>query len=188
MKKNCIIVHGCPTRPTDDPELRTYDKHWMPWTKEQLEARGIPTDVPLMPTPWDPVYDKYKKVFDQLEVNEDTILVGTSGGCTFLVRWLGETKKKVAKLILVAPWSFKAEGGSYKKEFYTFPIDESIKERVGQIIYFTADNESEPGKIGLKMFHDALGGQIIELPGYGHYIQSHMGTVEFPELIDVIIG
>ena len=185
---NCIIVHGCPTRETDDPELRTYDKHWMPWTKEQLEAKGIQTDIPLMPEPWAPVYEAYKKVFDQLEVNKDTVLVGTSGGCTFLVRWLGDTKQKISKLILVAPWSFKAEGGSCKKEFYTFPIDQSIKDRVGKIIYFTADNEVRAGKVGLKMFHDVLGGQIIELAGRGHYVESHMGTTEFPELIEIILN
>jgi len=187
--KKCIIIHGCPSdiEKTMDPETRTYDKHWIPWTKKQLIANGIETETPLMPSPWYPDYEKFKKEFEKYDVDENTILVGHSCGCAFLVRWLGETKKKILKLILVAPWKIPHKDDEYRKKFYTYSVDETIKNRVKEIVMFTADNEKEDGKKSLKTFHKALDGKIIELKGRGHYTLSDMGTEEFPELIEVIL-
>jgi len=187
--KKCIIIHGCPSdiKKAMDPERRTYDKHWIPWAKRQLLANGIKTETPLMPSPWYPDYEKFKKEFAKYSVDENTILVGHSCGCAFLVRWLGETKKKIFKLILVAPWKIPDKDDEFRKKIYTYPIDETIKNRVKEIVMFTADSEREGGKKSLKIFHKALGGEVIELKGQGHYILKDMGTEEFPELIEVIL-
>ncbi|MBI4836311.1 MAG: alpha/beta hydrolase [Candidatus Abawacabacteria bacterium] len=181
---NCIIIHGCPSdkEKAMNPETRTYDKHWIPWTKRQLTALGIPTETPLMPNPWSPDYDEFKKVFEQISISENTILIGHSCGCTFLVRWLGETKRSIKKLILVAPWKIRPESDPLEIAFYTHPIDQSISSRVTNIIMFTADNEAEDGKKGLTMFHQILGGEVINLVGKGHYTLTDMGTEVFPEL------
>lgn len=183
---NCIIIHGCPDdeEKAMNPETRTYDKHWMPWLKSKLIANGINTEIPLMPEPWQPNYKAYKKVFEKYLVKENTILVGTSCGCAFLVRWLGETKQPIKKLILVAPWNIpEDENDEVRKQFYTYPIDETIKLRVQEIIMFTSNNESEDGKKSLQIFHEALGGRIVDLPNHGHYLFSQMGTEEFSELL-----
>ena len=52
---------------------------------------------------------------------------------------------------------------------------------------FTSDNEEEDGKESLNIFHRALGGEIIELRGRGHYTMGDMETIEFPELLEVIL-
>ena len=59
-KTNCIIIHGCPSdiEKAMNPETRTYDKHWIPWSKRNLIALGIETETPLMPDPWKPNYQK----------------------------------------------------------------------------------------------------------------------------------
>ncbi|OGZ10490.1 MAG: hypothetical protein A3D67_03865 [Candidatus Lloydbacteria bacterium RIFCSPHIGHO2_02_FULL_51_22] len=188
-KRNCVIIHGCPSNAerAKNPETRTYDKHWIPWLKKELDAAGMKTDTPLMPTPWEPEYEKFKKEFDRCEVNEDTILVGHSCGAAFFVRWLGETKRKVLKLILVAPWKIPDEDDAFRKAFYLYPIDESISKRVDEIVMFTADDEEEDGKESLKIFHRALGGEVVELQGHGHYTFGDMGTEEFPELLGTIM-
>ena len=188
-KLNCIIVHGCPsnTERAMNSETRSYDKHWMPWVKKELEAKGIIVETPLMPTPWEPDYGKFKTEFEKLEVGEDTILIGHSCGCAFLVRWLGETKQKISKLILVAPWKIPDKDDAFKKAFYEYPIDETIKSRVKEIVMFTADDEEADGKESLKIFHDALGGEVIELKGRGHYTFGDMGTEKFPELLEAIL-
>jgi len=187
--KKCIIIHGCPSdvEKAMGPERRTYDKHWIPWAKKQLIANDIETETPLMPTPWYPDYKKFKAEFEKYAVDENTILVGHSCGCAFLVRWLGETKKKIFKLILVAPWKIPDKDDEFRKKFYTYPIDETIKNRVKEIVMFTANDEEEDGKKSLKIFRKALGGKIIELKGRGHYTLGDIGTEEFPELIDVIL-
>lgn len=194
--RNCIIIHGCPPLRDKEramsPEMRTYDKHWLPWAKKQLIAKGIETEIPLMPTPWEPDYEKFKKEFEKYKVTENTILVGHSCGCAFLVRWLGETKQSILKLVLVAPWKIPEKDHKSPEAFYLYPIDETIKTRVEEIVMFTADDEADDeydnGKESLKIFHKALGGKIIELKGHGHYIIKNMGTEEFPELLEVILS
>ena len=189
QKQNCIIIHGCPQaiEKQMDPKTRTYDRHWMPWLKRNLIAAGIRTETPLMPTPWEPNYQKFKAEFEKCEVGENTVLVGHSCGSAFLVRWLGETKRKIFKLILVAPWKIPDKDDAFRKEFYTYPIEESISARVNEIVMFTADDEDEEGKKSVEMFHRALGGEVIELKGHGHYTFRDMGKEELPELLEVIL-
>lgn len=189
VAKKCIIIHGCPSdvEKAMNPETRTYDKHWIPWTKKQLLANNIKTETPLMPSPWQPDYEKFKKEFEKYDVDENTILIGHSCGCAFLVRWLGETKKKIFKLILVAPWKIPDKDDKFRRKFYTYTIDETIKERVKEIVMFTANDEEEDGKESLKIFHKSLDGKIIELKGRGHYTLGDMKTEEFPELIEIVL-
>jgi uncharacterized protein len=188
-KKNCIIIHGCTSdaEKTMDQATRTYDKHWIPWLKRNLIAAGIKTETPLMPDPWEPSYQKFKAEFEKYEVGENTILVGHSCGSAFLVHWLGETKTKITKLILVAPWKIPDKNDRSKTAFYNYPIDESIKLRIGKILMFTANNEEDKGKESLKIFHQTLGGEVIELKGRGHYTMGDMGTEEFPELLKAVL-
>ncbi len=192
--RNVIIIHGCPSNfeKAMDPETRTYDKHWIPWIKKQLRDKSINTVTPLMPDPWEPNFQKFRTEFEKYPVNKESVLIGHSCGCAFLVRWLGETKQKVAKLILVAPWKVTKddepkEANELRKEFYDYPIDESIKNRVGKIVMFTADDEEDAGKKSLRIFHQVLDGQIIELKGHGHYTIGDMGTEKFPELLGVVL-
>lgn len=187
-KLDCIIVHGCPShfKGEQTPQERTYDKHWMPWLKKQLEEQGIITEMPLMPNPWSPNYDMFRQEFEKLSISEDTVLVGHSCGCAFLVRWLGESKQKINKLILVAPWKIPDKGDLARELFYTYPIDESIKSRVKDITMFTSDNEEDDGKKSLQIFHDALGGKIVNLKGMGHFTFGDMGKEELPELLEEI--
>jgi len=189
---NCIIIHGCPSNKEKavDSERRTYDKHWLPWIKRKLQEKGIRISVPLMPEPWEPDYNKWKKEFEKQEINENTVLIGHSCGCAFLVRWLGDTEKNVKKLILVAPWKIphgKGKGFEVKKRFYGYHINPNVKSQANQIIIFTADDEDEDGKKSVKIFHKVLGGKLIELKGRGHYILEDMGTKEFPELLKEIL-
>jgi uncharacterized protein len=188
-KSNCIILHGCPSNiiKATNPATRDYDKHWMPWTKKELISRGLETITPMMPEPWAPNYEKFKTEFEKYDIDKNTILVGHSCGCAFLVRWLGETKKEISKLILVAPWKIPARGDIARESFYTYKIDKTIKDRVKEIIFFTSDNEEENGKKSLKIFHNALNGKIIELKSHGHYTLGDMKTEEFPELVKVIL-
>jgi len=184
--KNAIIIHGCSSSPDNDAEFDP--KHWISWVRETLIARGIPTAMPIMPESWAPNYEKWKVKLEKQKINEETTLIGHSCGCAFLVRWLGDSKQKIDKLILVAPWKIGTSSEA-KRKFYDYPIDETIKARVNKIVMFTADNEEENGKKSLKIFHDAFGGKIIELKGRGHYAgDDDVRTEEFPELLAEIIS
>lgn len=126
-------------------------------------------------------------VFENYPVSGNTILIGHSCGSAFLVRWLGESKRRVNKLILVAPWKITVHTDEHRKRFYGYDVDETIKSRVNEIVMFTADNEEQVGKNALKIFHTALKGKKIELPGRGHYTREDMRTEEFPELLEEVL-
>lgn len=189
INTDCIIIHGGPgdEKPSENHQMG--EMHWMGWLRDQLNAKGIETVNPSMPDPWNPRYQDYKKEFEKYPVDENTILIGHSRGCAFLVHWLSETKRRIKKLILVAPWKVAIDDigeEKLKTKFYDFAIDPSIRDRVGEIVMFTSDNEAKEGKESLKLYHDATGGKIINLQNHGHYTLEDMGTNEFPELIEAI--
>ena len=185
-RTDCIVVHGCPSDSSEE-KTKEYAKHWMPWIKKKLILKGIKTEIPLMPEPWHPDYEAFKKEFEKYKVTNNTILISHSCGCAFLVRWLGETKQKIKKLILVAPWKTYDGKDKFRKLFYGYTVDKTIKERVKNITMFTSDNDGPGSKKSLRIFHQALGGKIIELKGKGHYTLEDMGTEKFPELLEQLI-
>lgn len=186
---NCIVIHGCPS--DEEKEMnastRTYDKHWIPWLRKELIERGIDIETPLMPEPWIPSYENFKKEFEKCTVSSNTVLVGHSCGSAFLVRWLGDSKKNVKKLVLVAPWKIPDSEDKERISFYTYEIDSSIRHRVKEIVYFTSNDEEEDGKKSLEMFCKVLGGKVIELKNKGHYTFKDMGTMEFSELLKEVL-
>jgi len=186
MQPTVYILHGCPSNEEKGmgPETRTYDKHWIPWAKQQLETKGYRVVTPFMPNPWAPDYQAFKTEFEKNRVSENDILIGHSCGGAFLVRWLGDSKQKVSKLILVAPWKIPDVGDKLREEYYGYEIDRTISERVGSITMFTSDDEEQAGKESVRVFHEALGGKLVELSKHGHYTMGDMGTAEFPELIE----
>ncbi len=181
--RNCVIIHGC----SSAPGIITFENHWISWVAQKLNTHDIHTTTPRMPEPWQPQYEDYKKEFEKENIDENTILIGHSCGCAFLVRWLGESKQKIDTLILVAPWKIAGEQ-SPKKSFYQYTIDETIPERVKKIIMFTSDTEEKMGKDSLAIFQNALNGKIISLTNKGHYTPDDMNTNEFPELLKEIIN
>jgi leucyl-tRNA synthetase len=90
----------------------------------------------------------------------------------------------VNSLILVAPW--KIAPNELKKQFFEFDIDRSIKDRVKNIYAFTSNDEEQDGKESVEIYSEALELKVIELKNHGHFTMGDMGTVEFPELIDLI--
>ena len=187
MKKKCIIIHGGPGDIKSSIPHNLPQTDWFPWIKNQLVLRGIDTIVPAMPDTWNPVYDDYRKEFEKYKVDEETMLIGHSRGCAFLVRWLGDSKQRIKKLILVAPYRIAVGNSEYKKRFYDFKIDPTIKERIKEIVMFTSDNEEPADKKSLEIYHQALDGKIVNLSNHGHYTLKDMDTEEFPELLEEVL-
>jgi predicted alpha/beta hydrolase family esterase len=146
-----------------------------------------------------------KKRLKKSEIDENSILVGWSAGGAFWVRWLGETKKRVKKLILVAP--SKVVGISNKlliadgqkpignepalqpdskwERFHNFSTDPEIKDRVDEITIFISNDKGwllEAAHVYAK----ELSSKLIELGGQGHFTNAEREAPNFPELIKAI--
>jgi predicted alpha/beta hydrolase family esterase len=164
-------------------------KRWITWIKEELEKKGIDAFTPNMPIPWEPIYKNWKAEFEKLPVNENSILIGHSAGGAFLPRWLGETKQKVRKLILVAPGKNIGTypNADHNRELYDFEIDPTIKERVGEIIIFTSPEEPSHRQANVALYKDVFNAKVVSLSGKGHFTFDEMKTDEFPELLEEVL-
>ncbi len=188
---NCVIVHGCPGKKEDGINIqnRTEKQHWIQWMRSELETSGFRVHAPSMPEPWQPIYDVWKKEFEKMPVDENTVLVGHSCGAAFLVRWLGETQRKVKKLILVAGAKIPGDNSSqFIREFYDFEIDKNIRRNLEEVVIFVSDNEEERHRRSARLYSDGLGARVIEMQGKGHFMFQDMGTYEFPELFEEILS
>ena len=186
---NVVIIHG--TNNKDKERLKKgfppqNERNWIPWLRKKLEDKKIRVFAPIMPESWNPKYLAWKKEFEKIQVDGGSVLIGHSAGGAFLVRWLGETKKKVKKLILIVP-VLPSEEIDWLDEFLNFKPDKAIGKRVGKIIFFTSDNDNKSILESVNDYHKLLGGKLIRLSGRGHFIESHMGTKEFPELLREIL-
>jgi len=189
VKQNCIIIHGSPQRDkSHEPDyIPENQHHWLPWLKKSLERIGIQTFTPQMPESWQPIYADWKKEFEKLEINEDSILIGHSAGGAFLARWLSETGKRVNKLILVAAGKKLVDSNQRLVDLYDFKLNKNIKNQVNSLVIFVADNEEEYKRQNAFEYQKELAGELIELKGMGHFTLGDMGKKELPELIEKIL-
>jgi len=191
MISNVILVHGCNDK--DDENIKKYnlppqnERGWIYWVGLRLKEKGIKTYAPLMPNSQKPSYQEWKKVFEKLPIDENTVLIGHSAGAGFLVRWLGETGTKIKKLILVAPAIVYGGYSGFLNDLLSFTIDKQVKDIARKIIIFVSDNESDGIKKAVEIYCGGLGIRPITLKARGHFTESGMGTKEFPELLEKIL-
>jgi uncharacterized protein len=186
--KNCIIVHGSNTTEKDSREgLPENERHWKPWIKRKLEEKGFEVSNEMYPEDWLPDYEKWKNVFEKNKIDENSILIGHSAGTAFLLRWLGENKRKVSKVILIAPSVIK--DGKYLglSKLKDFEFEVSLKDYFNELVIFYADDDDEDILESAKMVNEKLGGKLINLSGNGHFTLGDMGTEEFPELLEEVL-
>lgn len=78
---NIFIFHGAFGNP---------DENWFPWLKVKLEEQNHKVIIPTFPTPENQNLESWLKVFDKYkdQVKEDSIFVGHSLGCPFILNIL----------------------------------------------------------------------------------------------------
>lgn len=180
----CIVLAGCPP---DEATVTPKEKRWMNWLVDMLVDAGYEAVSPDMPTPWEPVYEEWKKVFEQFTVTENTILVGHSCGAAFLVRWLAETGKKVKKLILVAPAKVPEKEMDGRNAMYQFDLPTDPSKLAKEIVLFTSNDFPHHVK-AREQYIKALQPRVIELENKVHFLYFQMGTNAFPELLEDVLS
>ena len=165
--------------------------HWLPWLQKQLTDRSILAQTPEMPEPYEPNYDKWKSVFEQFHIDEETILVGHSCGAGFLARWLSENKVKVGKVMLVAPWIGLDPENTYSKlagDFFAFEIDQNLVDKTDGVTIFVSTDDDKDILQTVDFLKQKINGYVLkEFTNKGHFTLGDMGTREFPELLEEIV-
>jgi leucyl-tRNA synthetase len=189
-KKLAIIIHGSPRKDTrKNPDYISDNKrHWIPWIKQQLEKNNFKVCAPLMPAPWRPDYEEWKKEIEKLDldINKESILIGHSAGGAFLVRWLSEKQTKINKLILIAPSKVIIDDNIRLKHFNDFKIDKNVKKLAQEIKIFISNDEIPYRIKNSEIYKKELNAKLIRLKNKGHFTFKGMGIKEFPELLEEI--
>lgn len=186
--KNAILLHGACDKEeyfsVEYPSLS--NSHWFPWLQKQLLINGILTQTPEFPSPYAPIYSEWKIEFERFPINSETILIGHSCGGGFLVRWLSESKIKVDKVILVAPW-FDPDK-TKTSEFFEFTIDPMLFEYASSLEVFVSDNDETDIHTSVEILCKAVPRiKIRRFTGLGHFTLGDMNKTDFPELLETIL-
>jgi predicted alpha/beta hydrolase family esterase len=190
--KQVILIHGSPEKQEimGDVWPSPSNAHWFPWVQKKLTQKDILCQALEMPKSYDPVYAEHERVLNQMEISDETILVGHSCGGGFLLRYFSEHPElSPKKLILVAPW-IDPEG--YLKElnpesdYFDFEIDPTLTSRIEMHCMYSTDDEQN--------ILDSVDKIQKELPNIimhvftdkGHFTTDD-GCKEFPELLELVL-
>ncbi|WP_433460910.1 RBBP9/YdeN family alpha/beta hydrolase [Micromonospora sp. CA-248212] len=177
MGRNAIIFHGTGGNP---------DVVWYRWLARRLEARGYAVEVPHLPgVNVEPIATFLSTVLAGHHFDEETVLVGHSGGAALLLALLEHVEVTVAQAILVAGYCTRPNTSDEPvlQERYDWA---AIRSHVRDI-YFVNSREDPYGcddRQGRAMFERLGGTQIVRDDGhFGDYDQSY----ERFELLDRLI-
>lgn len=180
---NVFIFHGFEANP---------DANWFPWLKEELEKKGYTVFVPEMPDSGSPKLDAWMKHMEQYKdkIDENTIFVGHSLGCPFILHLLQNLDHPIKAAFLVS--AFVGELGPV---FDPFIGDISIREfnwekirkNCAKFVIINSDNDPYIPLEKAKELHEKLSGSDLKIfPARGH-LNLGTGFFTFEELRDAIL-
>lgn len=172
-----------------DPNVLSMSNlHWLPWLQSQLIKLDIQAHTPEMPHSYAPKWDVWTREIERYEIDEETALIGHSCGGGFWARYLSENKQlQVGRVILVAPWL--DPDGDETDGFFNFPLDPKLADRTKGVTIFNSDNDMGNVHKSVAFLREKLPGiSYKEFHKYGHFTYNDMGSEEFPELLDELLG
>jgi predicted alpha/beta hydrolase family esterase len=191
--KQVILIHGMPSMDevTGDVWPSPSNAHWFPWIQKQLTRKDILCQSLEMPVCYNPTYADHERVLNQMEILNETILVGHSCGGGFLLRYLSEhSDLSPKKVVLVAPWldpTGELKELNPRSDYFDFKIDTSLSKRT-QIHCLYSDDDGASILESVKRIQEELP-EVISHPfsSKGHFTEPDLGTKEFPELLEIIM-
>lgn len=191
--KQVILIHGLPSKEEviEDIFPSPSNAHWFPWIQKQLTRQDILCQSLEMPESYNPTYSEHKRVLDQMEISNETTLVGHSCGGGFLLKYLSEnTNLKPKRVILVAPW---IDPTGYLKElnpdsdYFDFQIDESLTDRTDLHCMYSTDDKENIIKSVETIREKLPNTKMHVFTDKKHFTEKHLKTKEFPELLELIL-
>lgn len=181
--KQVIIIHGSP----DEEEYHGSEwpspsnGFWIPWIQKELSRKDILSQALEFPKPYNPTYLDWVNVFEQLKINNETILIGHSSGAGFLLRYFSEhTDVMPNKIILVGPWIDPEKDFG---NFLEFKIDQNLTNKTEVHSFMSSDDEEQLSSF--KIIEEELPNAVYhKFTNRGHFTR---GNEIFPELLEIIL-
>jgi uncharacterized protein len=177
VPRNAIIFHGTGANP---------EVCWLPWLRRRLTERGYAVEVPHYPTLNDePLETFLPRVLANHRFDEETVLVGHSGGAALLLAVLEHIEATVSQAVLVAGYSTRPNTRDepvLQADYDWAAIRASVRD-----LYFINSRNDPYGcddRQGRAMFERLGGTQIVR--DHGHF-GDHDQPYETFELLDKLI-
>ena len=179
---NVFIFHGTYGYPCEN---------WFPWLKEKLEELGHIVFVPHFPAPPNHNLNNWMKVFEgyQHYIDENTIFVGHSLGCGFILDMLETLNQSIKCSFLVAGFLKKFNKPEFVELNKTF-VDKDfkwnkIKQNCGKFFVFNSDDDPNVPLEKGKELAEKLNVELILVPNAGHF-NTKAGYTKFDLLLEEI--
>lgn len=180
--KQTILIHGAPyEKEFYNPEKASpSNTNWFPWLQKQLALRDELCQALEFPKPYDPSYEQWVQVFEQMSINNETVLIGHSCGGGFLLRYLSEhSELKPKQVILVAPWLDPKH--ELTENFFDFQIDPSLASRTNLEVFISSDDDEE-----MQTSFQKIKEVISEIHVHQFSDKGHFCEKDFPELLELL--
>jgi len=178
---NIIIIHGYDATPHDN---------WFMWLKEKLVAQGHSVSVPQMPGGQHPVLEEWMKTFEALDCDENTVLIGHSLGCPFILNVLMKYKVKAVVLVAGFAGSLSNINDSYINRFGEQQFDWTIiKANCPKFhILHAKDDPVVPVEKAYEL-EKLLASQVtMHILETGEHLNWRVKLFEFPDVLEVILS
>ena len=183
--KTAFVLHGVCDREEyfemDFPSPS--NAHWLPWLQQRFLRAGVLAQCLEMPVPYSPVYDDWVAVWERQNIRPDSVVVGHSAGCGFVLKWLAANPDvRLGKLVLVAPWLDPARKCG---DFVQGELDAGLVARVGELHILASDDDMDSVQVSVARLVAFYAGAIIHrFEKHGHFCAGDIG-VEFDALWEV---
>ena len=177
--KKAIIIHGAYGSP---------EENWIPWLKKELEKSGYKVITPKFPTPEGQNLENWRSIFKE-NLDENTILIGHSIGCAFILDILENTNQKIDAVYLISAFisslnnpEFDDINNTFYKEFNWG----KIKENCPRFTQFHSDNDPYVPIEKAEEVKNKINSELIIIKNAGHFNEA-AGYKKFEELKEKII-
>jgi len=175
-----FIFHGTGGHPGEN---------WFPWLQDKLKEKGVETIIPQFPTPEGQSLEAWLEVLKEYEtqIDANTILIGHSLGCIFLLRLLERRNEPIkAAIFVAAPIGVKPiknwDGDSAFSGGFQFDWDR-IRANAGRFIAYHSDDDPYVGLGNGQELARQLGVELTFIPNSGHFNAS-AGYTKFDKLFE----
>lgn len=182
-KMKIFLVHGAFGSP---------EGNWFPWLKKELENVGHTVFSPKFPTPINQTLESWITVFEPYfeQLDEESVLIGHSLGCAFVLNILERIEVKVKKVILVAPFAGFLDNPKFDEVNKTF-LDrnfnwDNIKRNCMEFRILYSDNDPYIPEERVLEISKNLGIEPVLIKDGGH-LNKKAGFSEFPKLLELIV-
>jgi len=170
-----ILVHG------------TYGhskENWFPWLKKTLGDIIIPD----FPGADNPKLDEWKKEINKYSIDENTILIGHSLGCPFILKLLEEKEVKACIFLAGFIGKLNLDIDKVNENIADKGFDfQRINENCKNFVMFISDNDPYISLIKSFELRNKISAKLILIKGAGHFNEKS-GYTEFSRILTEIKG